>query len=607
MNARKLGVIGLALFSLVGASCSSQKDNSTSSDKSKNGVDLQVCLASECPSLDPALNTTVDGATYDVHLFAGLYRYRDPDGDGLANLEPDLLAENGETKTTNAKGETVYTFRLRSGIKFSDGSPITASDFVYSWNRAAGGQLAAEYAYMFDVIGNSAKVEADTKGTEKLDVTAVDDSTLQVVLPVDVPYFHELLAFPAYMVVKQAAVEAVSERGAWCKDTANFVTSGSYTVSRWDRNSELYMVKNSNYWDASSVTLNSIGFAFSDNTANMEANYENGSYALIDDFPIDDISKWSGKEDYHINGQLGTYYMVMNVNSTKFNAKADTEEKRAKVRHALTLLINRNYIVDSVAQGGQEPANSFVPTGLTDSDGKTEFVNKNGVNGDGKGYYSVAAKDYTANVAEAVSLLKEVGYTYDESTKKFTDFPKDVGYLYNTSDAHAAIAQAIQANFANVGISITLKNEEWSTFITDRQNGDYDLARNGWLADYNDPITFLDMWTSTSGNNDAQFGKGTHATYAGYSVDVNGDGTVADNEKNLTWAQSYDVLIDNIKKETDTTKRFAMMHTAENQLFQTWALSPIYFYTDLYLANPSMKGFFHSPLGYKFFMNATLD
>jgi ABC-type oligopeptide transport system substrate-binding subunit len=459
---------------------------------------------------------------------------------------------------------------------------------------------------MFDII------QRDAQG-ELSGVEAPDDKTLKVTCPVEVPYFFEIMALPALMVIKNADdATKVDAKGVWAMDP-NFVTSGAYTVTSWTHDGEIVMSKNDKYWDAANTTMDTIHFALSDDTDNMFANYENGDYQMIDDVPLDNLDTLKKRDDFHLNGQLGTYYISFNMDSPAFNAKADTEVKRQKVRRALSLFIDRNNIVNNVSKGGQTPANSFVPTGLTDADGTSQFTSKNGENGDGKGYYSVAEADYAANVAEGIALLKDVGYTYDTGTKKFTDFPAFT-YLYNTSKGHEAIATAIQGDWAAVGITGNLQNQEWNTFLNTRKQGDYDVARNGWLADYNDPISFLDMWTSDSGNNDCQFGrvdaKGHDnglVTYAGYSIDLNNDGTIAETEKNLTWANSYDKAIAAIKASGDATFRYSMMHKVETLLMSTGAICPIYFYTDLYMIKTTVKGFYYSPLGYKFFLRTSVS
>jgi oligopeptide transport system substrate-binding protein len=196
-------------------------------------------------------------------------------------------------------------------------------------------------------------------------------------------------------------------------------------------------------------------------------------------------------------------------------------------------------------------------------------------------------------------------YDYDEASGQFTNFPS-LTYLYNTSESHKAIGEYLQSALAAVGINMQLENQEWNTFLETRKAGDYSIARNGWLADYNDPICFLDMWTTASGNNDVQFGKGAHQSVAAYSLDLTDlgyDTKVTDG----TWAETYDVLISDIKTCTDTETRYALMHKAEDLLMQTGAICPLYFYTDIYMIDSSVKGFFSNPLGYKYFMYCTIE
>ena len=176
-----------------------------------------------------------------------------------------------------------------------------------------------------------------------------------------------------------------------------------------------------------------------------------------------------------------------------------------------------------------------------------------------------------------------------------------ITYLYNTSEGHKAIGEYLQAALSNAGITMNLENQEWNTFLNTRKEGKYAVARNGWLADYNDPICFLDMWTSGSGNNDVQFGKGAHAELKMYDLDLTKWGYDIKVEDG-TWAETYDVLISTIKSCTDTDKRYEMMHLAEDILMSTGCIVPLYYYTDLYMISKDVDGFFSNPLGYKYFM-----
>ena len=174
-------------------------------------------------------------------------------------------------------------------------------------------------------------------------------------------------------------------------------------------------------------------------------------------------------------------------------------------------------------------------------------------------------------------------------------------YLYNTSEGHKAIGEYLQAALKSAGITMNLQNQEWNTFLETRKNGEYSVARNGWLADYNDPICFLDMWTSGSGNNDVQYGKGAHKDLAMYNLDLTAYGIDVKVE-NGTWAETYDVLIAEIKACTDEETRYELMHIAEDMLMATGAITPLYYYTDIYMVKDNVEGFFSNPLGYKYFM-----
>ena len=281
------------------------------------------------------------------------------------------------------------------------------------------------------------------------------------------------------------------------------------------------------------------------------------------------------------------------------------EEKaaaEAEIRYAISLLFDRNYIVEEIGQAGQLPASSFVAMGLTDADG-SQFYQNAGHSEDFDGYFNVAKEAFEANYAEAYEILCKY-YEVDENGM-FVNFPS-LTYLYNTSEGHKAIGEYLQSALAAVGINIQLENQEWNTFLNTRKDGNFSMARNGWLGDYNDPISFLDMWITASGNNDVQFGKGAHADLAIYDLDLTSYGYDVKVEDG-TWAETYDVLIGLIKTCTDVEKRFEMMHIAEDLLMSTNALVPLYYYTDPYMVDERVDGFFAIPLGYKFLYNTTVD
>ena len=240
--------------------------------------------------------------------------------------------------------------------------------------------------------------------------------------------------------------------------------------------------------------------------------------------------------------------------------------------------------------------------GMTNPDG-TQFYETAGHSDDYVGYYDVSVDAIQSNFEEAMETLKKY-YAFDEAGQVFTDFPT-LTYLYNTNEGHKAIAEYVQSALAGIGITVNLENQEWATFLNTRKDGDYSIARNGWLADYNDPICFLDMWTTGSGNNDVQFGREEHAAVTAYNMDLTPYGYDI-NVENGTWAETYDVLISTIKSCTDTQTRYQLMHEAEDLLMSTGCIAPLYFYTDIYMLSSGVQGFYSNPLGFKYFMYCTV-
>ena len=606
---------GAMLVSL--AACNSGSDDASSAENA-SGTEatskdtLSVCLASEPDTIDPALNSAVDGASLLAHLFSGLAKWEQDDSGKL-----EIVADAAEELTEGVKnddGTITYTYKLRDGLKWSDGKDVTAGDFVFAWQRAASTELAADYGYMFEVVDGYADIwetATDDEATyvnpdAKLNVKAVDDKTIEVTLTTDVTYWNELLAFPAYFPVREDVVSNES----WATDPSTYVCNGPYTIKSWEHNSLITLEKNENYFDADKVTMKTLNFYLSDDSNNMLSNFKNGTWALIDDVPTNEIAalKEEYPDEFYNVGQIGTYYVCWNINKNILPADtkltgAEAEKAEEEIRNAVSLLFDRNYIIDDIAQGGQVPASSFVAMGLTDADG-SQFYKNTGVSKDYDGYFNTSADALQSNYEQALETLKKY-YDFDEASGKFTNFPT-ITYLYNTSEGHKAIGEYLQSALDGVGITMSLENQEWATFLNTRKQGEYTVARNGWLADYNDPISFLDMWTTASGNNDVQFGRGDHAAVKNYSLDLTSLGSDIKVE-NGTWAETYDVLIGQIKTTADTEKRYKMMHMAEDLLMQTGCITPLYFYTDQYMLDSSVKGFFSNPLGYKYFMYCTIE
>ena len=385
---------------------------------------------------------------------------------------------------------------MKKDLKWSDGSPLNANDFVYSWKRAADPKTGSDYSYLFDIM------EKGSDGT--IDVSAVDDNTLKFKLKAPVPYMMELLTFSTYMPVPKASVEGAKDHetnpGAWASE-AGFVSNGAYTLKEWKHNESMVYVKNPNFYDADKVTVNELHFMLSADDTAILAAYQAGNLDFIDSVPNGEINNLKSLPDFHVVNNLGTYYVGFNVNSKMFDGK--TPEQASKMRRALSLLIDRQYIVDTIGKTGQQPANTFVPAGMSDGHGgifkQDDDAYKYPVDG---GYYKIAVdKD------QAISLLKEAGYKFDDNGMLSSETPITINYLVNQNTGNEAIAQAIQQDWAAIGITMNISTEDWQTFVNDRKVGNFDVAREGWLADYNDPVNMLEQFMSTSGNNNEQLGK----------------------------------------------------------------------------------------------------
>ena len=577
---------------------------------------MAVCIASEPDTLDPALNSAVDGATMVAHLFAGLSTWAQTD-DGKLEILPDCAVELPDP-VVNDDGTVTYTYTLVDGLKWSDGKDLTAKDFEFAWKRAASSELGADYGYMFEVIKGYTTDGSDPKA-ENLAVTAVDNKTLTVTLNNPVAYWNELLAFPAYMPVR----EDVVANEAWATDPSTYIGNGPYTMTAWEHNSKITLTKNPYYHAVDKVTMDELDFYLSDDANNMLANFQKGDWQLIDDVPTSEIA--SLKEQYPtefvIAGQIGTYYVCWNINEEILPADVlanmtpeEAEAARAEVRRAIGLLFDRNYIVEEIGQGREVGEDAvLLVVGVVLLQGLNRLVEVRHVDVFVVGHVVVAGDAF--HMARVLVELRAVriGHAHRNEagrrhltrlTDFFTNFPS-LTYLYNTSEAHKAIGEYLQSAVSAVGITMNLTNQEWNTFLNTRKSGDYSIARNGWIADYNDPICFLDMWVTGSGNNDVQFGKGANADLKIYNLDLTPYGYDVKVE-NGTWAETYDVLISAIKSCTDSANRYAMMHIAEDMLMDTGCIVPLYYYTDIYMIDDSVQGFFSNPLGYKYFMHCTI-
>lgn len=368
---------------------------------------LSVCLASEPQTLDPALNSAVDGATTVAHLFSGLAKWAQ-DANGNLVIVADAAEELPEGKL-NEDGTVTYTYKLRSGMKWSNGDEVKASDFVNSWNRAASPELGADYGYMFEIVDGYQEMSEDTTGEKKLNAIADDAAgTITITIENAVNYWNELLAFPTYYPVHSSAYD----NEAWATDPSTYICNGPYTMASWEHNSVITLKKNPNYHNASEVKMNEIKMFLSDDANNMLSNFKNGSWLLIDDVPTNEIAtlKADYADEFVVAGQIGTYYVCWNINEDLLPGSdltgVEKEKAQQEIRNAIALLFDRSYIVNDVAQGGEIPASSFVAMGMTDADG-SEFYKNAGNSEDYVGYYDISDASYEANCQKAVEVLQK--------------------------------------------------------------------------------------------------------------------------------------------------------------------------------------------------------
>ena len=454
--------------------------------KLDNGSDtLRLNLASEPDFLDPALNSSVDGACLAANSFSGLYTYN---ADGVctpACAESYTVSEDGLT----------YTVTLKQGLKWSDGSDLTAADFEYAWKRAASEATAADYGYMFSGFAGY---------PNELNVTAKDDTTLEFVLSAPCAYMEDLMAFPTFFPVKQEAVEAAegweTAPGAWCQE-AGFVSNGAYVCTGWDHDVSMTYEKNPYWYDADNVTVEKLEYMLSADDTAIYAAYNAGDIDFADSVPTDEVASLLNNPEFHIVDELGTYYVAFNAKSKIFEGK--TPEQAACMRLAFSLLIDRDYICTNIGQTGQIAANSFIPLGMADGNGGVFKSDPE------KGYFDAYAinNDPEGTIALAREMLEAAGYQFGEDGKLSPETPIQVEYLTNETSGHIAIAESIQQDLAAVGIELSIQVQDWNVFLEERKNGNFDFAREGWIADFNDPINMLEMWITDSGNNDCQFGR----------------------------------------------------------------------------------------------------
>lgn len=531
-------------------STAASTEAATGEESTGTASGFTVQLGANPETLDPALNSAIDGANTLITVFEPLL---------LIDENNEVIPGQAESYTVSEDGLT-WTFTMRDGLKWSDGSDLTAKDFEYSFKRLAAPDTAAPYAETVvgmidgyaDATGNP---DADGNMTTEPDFDALnvvaseDGKTLTVTLSYPCAYFDKLAAFAAMSPVQQATVEANGD--AWCTEPDTYICNGPYYISDWVPSERIVLTKNPNYvggWDSSKIVSDTITLLLLEDSSASYAAYNSGEAQLIKDVPTDEIPSLTKAEDggdFYVDTILGTYYVSLNDAIEPFND--------VNVRKALSLAIDRDYVANTIMQGTYTPAYNLVGPGIVDETGMF-YDNANG----GKTYIS---DDYEANLEAAKQALADAGYPNGEG------FPT-IEYSTNDAGYHTPVAEYLQQAWGELGITVNINKVEWSSFTPMRRAGDYDAARNGWVMDYNDPSNMLELFTTNNGNNDGKYS-----------------------------SADFDAAIE-ASKVADKSVHFQKLHEAEDIMMNDYACIPLAYYNDFWLQSPSLKGTWHSPYGY---------
>lgn len=510
---------------------------STGTDTSIISSTLRIGNGTEPKDLDPHIVTGV----VENNIISALL-------EGLVSEDPKTLAPlpaAAKSWEISDSGK-VYTFKIGEDRRWSNGDSVTADDFVYSWRRILSPALASEYAYMLFPI-KSAKQFNSSEITDfsKVGVKAVDRLTLRVTLNNATPYFLSLLSHFSTFPVNKKCIEKfgkIDESGTGWTKPGNFIGNGPYNLDTWELNKVIKVKKSSTYWDSSTVTINEIDFLPIDNSTTEERMFRSDQLDITSSVPSEKIESYKKNSPklIRIAPYLGTYYYRFNTTKKPLNDM--------KIRRALSMAIDRELIVKKITKGGQLPAFSFVPPNT-------------------RGYNSKYKTEF--NLDSARALFRECGYL--DSTNSFPE----IEILYNSSDAHKKIAIVIQQMWEkSLGVKVSLVNQEWKVYLDSQKSLNYDICRAGWIGDYADPNTFLDMFISNGGNNQTGWSNTT-----------------------------YDSLINAASKSNSDKDRFNIFNQAEKILIDEMVIMPIYTYTRVYLISKRVSGwsdniFDHHP--YKF-------
>lgn len=518
-------VVALLLAAAL-CGCSGQQGSNVESGR-RDQV-LHFGNGDEPQELDPHVVTGIP----EWHIIMALF-------EGLVSKHPaDLSIQPGVAESWDiSEDRRTYTFHLRADARWSNGDPVTAGDFAYSWRRALTPGLGNPYAYMLYYIRNAEAFVQGKVDFAEVGVRVLDDRTLQVELVSATPFFLQLLDHHSYYPVNPRVIEhfgAIDERGTRWTRPGNFVGNGAFTLKQWILNRIVVVEKNPAYWDAGRVRLNQVHFYPVPNTSTEERMFRAGQLHITDRVPADKIAVYRQNDpaSLHITPYLGIYFYRFNTSVWPLGD--------VRVRKALAMCIDREAIVGHITKGGQLPAYTLTPP-------------------DTAGYTSHARVPYDPVAARA--LLAEAGFPDGRG------FPR-LELMFNTDEGHRKIATAIQEMWKKaLNVEIAIANQDWKVYMDRETNRHYQMSRAAWIGDYVDPTTFLDMFMTGGGNN------------------------------RTGWSNArYDELLLQAARTAEQSERYALLAAAEKILMDEVPIIPIYVYTQVRLISPDLRGWEHNIL-----------
>ena len=518
MKISKSKLFIIALATTISMSILNDYD-SKSIAKAETGSKQEITynLGGNPRTLDPGLCTDTTGFNILANSFVG-----------LCELDQNQKAIKGDAESWEISSDGLtYTFHLRKDLKWSNGDPLKASDYEYAWKRVLNPENGCEYSYELLCIKGAESYNTDKGSADAVGVKATDDTTLVVTLENPTPYFLELVSQAFYYPVNQRVVESNRD---WATTAETLVSNGPFKISDYKMKDEIVLERNENYYDKAFVKLDKLTMKFIPEEKTAWEIYKLGQFDVVDSVPKSDAQEALKDKSAISVPNLGINFLSINVSDKAKAVNPDVAKvlSDSKVRRALSISIDRQSIVDNVTKAGQVAAHGIVAKGIIDPDGK-DYADKTS-------YFEA-----NGNVEEAKKLLAEAGYPEGRGLPTIT-------LMYNPESGNADMMQAIQGMWKKIGVNTELKSQEWKTFLNNRVQKNYLIARNGWIADYADPMAFLDMFVSTSEQNDS-----------GYNN------------------PAFDNLIDTAKKELDSKKRFDLMHQAEDLLIKDMPVIPLYY------------------------------